>query len=43
MLNTQIFFLPTDPNILEHASGNTCIFFLGLTSINMAAMQGIYF
>ena len=30
ILKNKIFFLPTDPNILEHVSGNTCIFFLGL-------------
>jgi hypothetical protein len=23
---------PTDPNILEYVSGNTCIFFLGLNN-----------
>ena len=27
ILKNKIFFLPTDPNILEHVSGNTGIFF----------------
>jgi hypothetical protein len=30
ILKSKIFFLPTDPNILEHVSGNTEVFFLGL-------------
>ena len=29
IFKNKIFFLPTDPNILEHVSGNTGIFFLG--------------
>jgi hypothetical protein len=27
ILKNKIFSLPTDPNILEHVSGNTGIFF----------------
>ena len=32
ILQNKIFFLPTDPNILEHVSGNTGIVFLGLST-----------
>ena len=34
ILKNKIFFLPTDPNILEHVSGNTQVFFfLALTKM----------
>ena len=32
-LENKIFFLSTDPNILEHVSRNTGIFFLGLINL----------
>jgi Na+/H+ antiporter NhaD/arsenite permease-like protein len=30
IFKNKTFFLPSNPNILEHVSGNTGIFFLGL-------------